>query len=188
MSERGHYLLGTDIGTTLTKTIPVDLEGREIATASVEYDFLRPHVLCANEEDRVAEQAAEWKTQAEEITCHGCKSDVLSGYCRSCEIKACAVEKGLEFCVDCAEYPCDRLIAFRDDEWPHHSVVTRNSEELGRIGLERWLEAQAQRWRCSACGQRTSWYDETCSACGVNVVSSRDEEKQTVESQPQGGG
>ena len=137
-------------------------------------------VLRANEENRVAKQAEEWKTQPEEITCHGCKSDVLSGYCRSCEIKACAVEKGLEFCVDCTEYPCACLVAFRDDEWLHHSAITRNLMELERIGLVRWLEAQAARWRCPACSHRTSWYDETCSACGANVVSSCDEEKQTM--------
>ncbi len=47
MSERGHYLLGTDIGSTLTKTVLVDLAGREIATASAEYGTLRPHALWA---------------------------------------------------------------------------------------------------------------------------------------------
>jgi sugar (pentulose or hexulose) kinase len=45
MNKNGRYLLGTDIGTTLTKTVVVDLEGREIAAASSEYGVLHPHPL-----------------------------------------------------------------------------------------------------------------------------------------------
>ena len=145
-------------------------------------------VMRVNEEGRVEEQAEEWDREPKEITCHGCKSGVNSGYCRTCGIKACAVERGFEFCVDCTEYPCDRLIAFRDDEWPHHSAVTRNSEDLARLGLERWLDKQAERWRCPACGHRTSWYDDTCADCGALVSSSRNEDSDVVEPEHKGGG
>ena len=133
-------------------------------------------ILRATREGRVEEQAAEWETTPEEITCHGCKSDVVSGYCQGCEMKACATARGLEACAHCIEYPCDRVAAFRDDEWPHHSVVVRNSEALAEVGLRQWLEDQAARWRCSACGGETTWYDETCPACAAAVTSSRDEE------------
>lgn len=49
MSRGVRYLMGTDIGTTLTKTVVVDLEGNEIATASREYDVLHPHPLWAEQ-------------------------------------------------------------------------------------------------------------------------------------------
>jgi len=49
MSKRGDYLLGTDIGTTLTKTVLVNLEGSEIAAASSEYGVLHPHPLWAEQ-------------------------------------------------------------------------------------------------------------------------------------------
>ena len=145
-------------------------------------------VMRANEEGRIKEQAKEWERQPEEITCHGCKSGVLSGYCKTCEIKACASEKGLEFCIECEAYPCKPLIAFRDDEWPHHSVVTRNSDDLKRRGLERWLQDQAKRWSCPTCSHRTSWYDQTCPSCGEVVVSSRDEEQDVKDAETLGGG
>ncbi len=145
-------------------------------------------VMRANEEGRVAEQAREWEREPNEITCHGCKSNVNSGYCRACGIKACAMERGLEFCVDYSEYPCERLIAFRDDEWSHHSAITRNLAELSKLGLQQWLKAQAARWRCPSCGHRTTWCDETCHACGAAVVPNRDEEQGTQESQSRKGG
>ena len=145
------------------------------------------HALRATEEERVEQQAKEWGRDPEEIRCHGCKSDVLSGYCRTCEITACAVSKGIEFCYQCTDYPCDRLITFRDDDWPHHSAITRNLAELERLGHAEWLAAQAARWRCPACGRKTSWYDETCRACGAEVVSSRGEEGKPGEGGDQGG-
>lgn len=43
------YLLGSDIGTTLTKTVIVDLEGQEIASASAEYAVLHPNPLWAEQ-------------------------------------------------------------------------------------------------------------------------------------------
>ena len=47
MSAR--YLLGTYIGTTLTKTVIVDLEGHEVASASSEYGVLHPSPLWAEQ-------------------------------------------------------------------------------------------------------------------------------------------
>lgn len=133
-------------------------------------------ILRANRQGVVEEQAAEWKTTPEEITCHGCKSSVVFGYCRTCEMKACAAERELEACVECGDYPCERVTAFRDDAWPHHSVVVRNSEALRAVGLQEWLEDQVCRWRCSECGSETTWYDEACPSCGAAVASSRAEE------------
>ena len=49
MAESGGYLLGSDIGTTLTKTVLIDLEGREIASASSEYGVIHPHPLWAEQ-------------------------------------------------------------------------------------------------------------------------------------------
>lgn len=38
----GNLLLGTDIGTSATKTVLVDMQGRELANATVEYDVITP--------------------------------------------------------------------------------------------------------------------------------------------------
>lgn len=49
MTGRAEYLLGSDIGTTLTKTVLVDLKGQEIATATSEYSVLHPSPLWAEQ-------------------------------------------------------------------------------------------------------------------------------------------
>jgi len=49
MTKTGPFLLGTDIGTSLTKTVIVDVQGREIASAASEYGVRHPHPLWAEQ-------------------------------------------------------------------------------------------------------------------------------------------
>ncbi|UCF09615.1 MAG: hypothetical protein JSW65_06030, partial [Candidatus Bipolaricaulota bacterium] len=49
MGTDGSLLLGSDIGTTLTKTVLVDLSGRVIAAASAEYGVIHPRPLWAEQ-------------------------------------------------------------------------------------------------------------------------------------------
>jgi hypothetical protein len=53
--------------------------------------------------------------EPEDITdCDGCRTDAgkLFPACKTCPIRKCAREKGLENCSYCSEYVCDRLEAF----------------------------------------------------------------------------
>ena len=43
------YLLGSDIGTTLTKTVLVDVDGGEVASAAAGYNVLHPRPLWAEQ-------------------------------------------------------------------------------------------------------------------------------------------
>jgi hypothetical protein len=45
----------------------------------------------------------------EDINCLGCNSEVLSGYCKTCEIRACALDKAIEDCGRCSSFPCARV-------------------------------------------------------------------------------
>ncbi len=52
--------------------------------------------------------------EPEDINCDGCKSegDNRLEYCRSCAIRRCCREKGLENCVFCVDQPCEALNQF----------------------------------------------------------------------------
>jgi hypothetical protein len=43
--------------------------------------------------------------------CDGCTSDIgrLFIGCKDCKIRTCAVQKGIENCAHCDDYPCDEL-------------------------------------------------------------------------------
>lgn len=55
--------------------------------------------------------------EPEDVTCEGCKSDVLSGWCRKiCKMRPCAQERRVETCAHCDNYPCSELKEFLAEE------------------------------------------------------------------------
>ncbi len=138
-------------------------------------------VLIANENNTVEELANSWNMDPDVLRCHGCKSDVIAVYCTDCGIRACAVQKEVEYCFQCDEYPCPRLMDFRNDDHPHHSIVLQNLGSIRTKGIDKWLEEQRVRWNCSDCGNGVSWYDKTCAVCGSRLYSCEDEEKDIVD-------
>ncbi len=47
----------------------------------------------------------------EEINCDGCLSSGgrLIGFCNTCEVRKCGIERSVVNCSDCADQPCDKL-------------------------------------------------------------------------------
>jgi hypothetical protein len=71
----------------------------------------------------------EIKFKPEDVDCHGCKSDVISGFCRKlCEIKPCAEEKRVKTCAHCDDYPCEKLKEYLSTD----PVATNNLEKIRR--------------------------------------------------------
>ena len=61
---------------------------------------------------------AKWKVEfnapdmtIKDATCDGClaASGRVGGYCAMCAIRACAVERGLATCAECADYGCEKV-------------------------------------------------------------------------------
>lgn len=69
----------------------------------------------------------------EEINCDGCHSEGgrLIGYCRTCNIRKCGQEKGIQHCGFCDEQPCEKLINFHlfspEAKASFEAVVKKNS-------------------------------------------------------------
>lgn len=134
-------------------------------------------VLLAHENGEVDKKAVEWNMKPEELICWGCRSEKTGVYCADCEMKLCAEAKKVVSCSACGDFPCERLVAFNNDKFPHHSAVLRNCENIRKQGVEGWIKDQQQRWSCPACGAKFAWYDETCLRCGGQVFNAAAEEK-----------
>ncbi len=51
----------------------------------------------------------------EDISCNGCLSNgPLFSHCHDCEIRKCAMEKGVKNCAYCSDYPCEKLQKFHE--------------------------------------------------------------------------
>ena len=76
--------------------------------------------------------------QAEDCVCDGCLGDGRRiAYCRTCDVRACAMARGLENCAHCADYGCEKLVVCFE-----HSADTR----VVLDGIRRRLAERSLPW------------------------------------------
>ncbi|MGB7538775.1 MAG: DUF3795 domain-containing protein [Anaerolineales bacterium] len=110
------------------------------------------------------------KAGTEKNACLGCNSDKNPEWCVTCERKACARERSLEFCSVCADYPCEILENFKTSaEYPYHSEVYEYLPLIRQEGKPAWPEKMKVRWSCPECQQEASWWDVSCTHCGAKL-------------------
>ena len=67
----------------------------------------------------------------DDLACDGCLSvGKHIGFCKVCEIRACAYQKGYATCAECSDFPCEKGSFI----WTTNSVSKANLEEL-RVNL-----------------------------------------------------
>ena len=67
------------------------------------------------------------KFKPEDVDCHGCKSDLISGFCQKlCQIRPCAIEKKVKTCAHCDDYPGEKLKEYLATD----PVATINLEKI----------------------------------------------------------
>ncbi len=91
-------------------------------------------ILQATNDPKMAQEIAGWfkkerneDVKLEDIRCLGCKGDRAKHWSPDCWILQCCVDqKGLEYCYQCGEFPCRKLI-----QWSKSSE--RYKEALDRL-------------------------------------------------------
>jgi predicted RNA-binding Zn-ribbon protein involved in translation (DUF1610 family) len=102
----------------------------------------------------------------EEMQCRGCRTETRCFYCRSvCTMSKCAAAKGVDFCGQCPEYPCDALRAFQE-AMPHRIELWKSHERIREAGYEVWFTEMTGHFSCPSCGTMNSAYDLQCRKCG----------------------
>ena len=83
----------------------------------------------------------------EQAFCEGCRSN--NGTCPittvKCNVYPCAEEKGIKFCHECKDFPCDYFQPYADKAniVPHNTKVF-NLCLIKKMGLESWAEEKAK--------------------------------------------
>ena len=86
--------------------------------------------IATNEDrERLKRLANQLHFSEEESKCYGCRSDKRLPYCEKCMMSACATERGIDFCSECDEYPCDELKRFQS-AMPHRIELWVNLDAL----------------------------------------------------------
>ncbi|HCT31238.1 MAG TPA: hypothetical protein DIW31_11040 [Bacteroidales bacterium] len=119
----------------------------------------------ANNTDQLNRIADRLGFPRDQVRCDGCRTDVNSAYCKTCNLKTCASKKGVEFCSQCNEYPCSQLKDFQS-QLPHRAELFQSLDRIKEVGWEKWYVEMAERLSCTKCNQLSGWYDFACSNCG----------------------
>jgi hypothetical protein len=126
------------------------------------------HVFIATNEDpeRLVMMAKRYQRPLEELKCGGCRSEKRCFYCETmCTMAKCAAEKGVDFCGDCADYPCKSLKEFQTLA-PHRIELWKSHARRKEAGLETWYGEMIELYSCPRCHTLNSAYDLKCRKCG----------------------
>ncbi|WP_319562696.1 DUF3795 domain-containing protein [Marispirochaeta sp.] len=133
-------------------------------------------ILCAYKNKTENDIAAQWGASPDEIKCHGCKSDIVFKNCNICKIRSCAMDKKIDHCVFCKEFPCKIFGSGESlvEKLPHLKSIPLNMKIISEKGLETWLKEQEKKWQCPVCGEPFTWYKEKCTVCGRELNQDKD--------------
>lgn len=83
----------------------------------------------------------------EKAVCKGYRDEV--GKCShlpmNCRVYPCADRRGINFCCDCSEFPCDYLHPYADNAKLWHNTKVFNLCLIKKMGLEHWAKSKAAR-------------------------------------------
>lgn len=104
--------------------------------------------------------------------CQGCRGQAESqpDHCRECNIRNCTVDRGIDFCFECASFPC-AVIKRLDKSYQQRYQVSliENAIRFKTVGAEQYLLEEKQKWTCTQCGGVISLHDRLCSECGMQI-------------------
>ena len=108
-----------------------------------------------------------YNVTADQVRCQGCLSDERFVYCQTCPIRSCTIEKGIEGCHQCQDFPCKFIDDFSIAVGK--KVILRAISAWRELGTERWMEEEEKRYHCPKCGYKLFRGAQRCRNCGSPV-------------------
>ncbi len=107
--------------------------------------------------------ASVFGTSPENVACDGCMSENTFLFAKTCSIRACALEKSLEGCHQCDDFPCDHINNFPFE-------ISRNAmlaaiPRWKELGTERFVAEVEGHYTCSSCGALFHRFASLCPNC-----------------------
>lgn len=107
----------------------------------------------------------------EKNKCYGCriKPAVSFKSIDRCIIRNCIHLKNTisGFCYECDTFPCRRLKQLdKRYRTRYREYVIDNLNSIQVRGLNRFVETEAERWKCKKCGATICVHSENCLKCG----------------------
>ncbi|MCD6162719.1 MAG: DUF3795 domain-containing protein [candidate division Zixibacteria bacterium] len=91
-----------------------------------------------NKKEKLAKKYArelDKEISPKDIHCWGCRAGNRNCWGKSCKIRKCASDMGVEFCYQCHKYPCPDI----DDFCNKHPDALQNLNKISKIGVEAFI-------------------------------------------------
>jgi hypothetical protein len=146
--------------------MPINFDKRLAAVCGLFCPACHAFIATRENPERLASMARRYDRTIEDLQCDGCRSAKRCFFCREkCVMMKCASQKGIDFCGECKEYPCQDLKEFQAAA-PHRIELWKSQSRIKEVGYERWYAEMIELYSCPACRTINSAYDLTCSKCG----------------------
>ena len=108
---------------------------------------------CPAHESNMTEEGRKWasenyKIPIEDLPCKGCRD--LKGMCKftahnnQCATWICAQEKGVTYCYECTDFPCEKLMPTQKGAQYPHNMKVYNLCRMKSKGIDKWIEESAE--------------------------------------------
>ena len=87
-----------------------------VAMCGLICDDCKAFIATRKDDDEMRQKVVDaWSTEderlkLEDVDCDGCMiHERLHSFCVICDVRKCGIQKGVENCAHCSEFPCDKL-------------------------------------------------------------------------------
>ncbi|HSQ78048.1 MAG TPA: DUF3795 domain-containing protein [Nitrospirota bacterium] len=149
-----------------TRKMPGSPDKKLVAVCGLFCPACRVFIGTREDPGRLRAMALRFQRSFEEMQCNGCRSEKRCFYCETkCTMAKCAAAKGVDFCGECAEYPCKDLKEFQALA-PHRIELWKSQTRIKEAGWKTWYAEMVRHYSCPQCHTLNSAYDMTCRKCG----------------------
>jgi hypothetical protein len=105
-------------------------------------------------------------------TCTGCRP--RNKQCAFLKKWCSKLQSGVRFCFECQDFPCHRLKTI-DNRYQsrYKTSFIANLVEIKEKGIEEFLNAQEQKWKCPTCGEMLCCHNGICFNCGLEKLRAK---------------
>lgn len=109
--------------------------------------FHCPAYLARENADILEKVVAVLGVSPDKATCEGCRPQkgriTLVNPEKTCKIFLCTGQKGIDFCHECDDFPCERFQPYADKANFPHNMKMYQLCMMKKLGLEAWAEERA---------------------------------------------
>ncbi|PVX24024.1 MAG: hypothetical protein CW716_10925 [Candidatus Bathyarchaeum sp.] len=100
--------------------------------------------------------------------CSGCRTRNSSCAFIKQKCKRVKAKEHVDYCFECSDFPCEALTKLDQTYRKKYDMsLIENLNNMKAVGMDKYLESEEQKWKCSVCGGVVCVHTKKCYACNL---------------------